>query len=250
MAWVLVALLAAGAPIVASPPAWAIANDPGCDPGTDCTGFEHNAYEVTEGDPYAELTILAAWCCPAGQGQVDYETVSGSATGGEDFRHTSGTLTYAGGGWGQIRVPINDDTAREGEEHFEVRLSNFRGTFVNRGYETAVVTIIDNDEEHPPPAPAPRAAPVARAAPVSREPGGQAPPVWASPGPALVTSESAGVDGQARESNPGATDTQMASSRSEPQGGQRRWLFLTAGALLVAIAGVARARFRARRARA
>jgi hypothetical protein len=143
---VLLVVLVVGGSILAARPAWAVGSDPSCNPGNDCTGFERGTYEVTEGVEYVEINVLAAWCCPVGQGQIDYATVNGSAVGGRDFQHTSGTLTYAGGGWGGIRIPITDDTLAEGREQFQVRLKNFRGTFVNRGHETAVVSILDRTE--------------------------------------------------------------------------------------------------------
>lgn len=142
LALVLTAVVAAGSVVTVTP----VRADEGgahCDPGSNCTGFERNAYEVTEGTAHVDLAVYAAWCCPVGQGAIDYETVDRSAVAGEDYQRTSGTLTYTGHGGARIRVPISDDALSEGAEQFEVRLTNFRGTFVNRGYETAVVTIVD-----------------------------------------------------------------------------------------------------------
>src|SRR5688500_3898007 len=117
---VLVAVAAFGTAVTVAP-AWADESSSSCNPGSDCTGFERNAYEVTEGAEYVDLAVSAAWCCPAGQGQVDYATSDGSAVAGRDYQPTSGTLTYAGHGGGHIRVPIADDTLSEGEEQFVVR---------------------------------------------------------------------------------------------------------------------------------
>lgn len=134
---VAIALLAVGSLLTAASPAWA------CE-GSSCSGFTEDEYEVIEGQGYAELQVSVAWCCPTAQGSIDYETSDLTAIAGQDYRQTSGTLTFAGGGGASIRVPIFFDDFTEGEEQFEVRLTNFRGTFVNRGRETAVVKVVDD----------------------------------------------------------------------------------------------------------
>ena len=130
-------LLAAGSLQIAASPAWA------CE-GDSCSGFTEDEYEVIEGQGYAELQVSVAWCCPTAQGTIDYETSDLTAVAGQDYRQTSGTLTFTGGGGASIRVPIYFDYLTEGEEQFEVNLTNFRGTFVNRGHETAVVKIVED----------------------------------------------------------------------------------------------------------
>lgn len=143
---VLLALLAAGIVLTAASSAWA----DGCEGGS-CTGFEKGEYEVAEAAGYVDLAVFQAWCCPMGQGQIDYHTSDLTALAGEDYQQTSGTLTFAAPansfGRLEIRVPINQDELLEGEQRFEVRLTNFRGTFVNRGRETAVVRILDDDSK-------------------------------------------------------------------------------------------------------
>ena len=60
---------------------------------------------------------------------VDFTTQDGTAIGGpeDDFRHTSGTLTFGFGNTSAIiTIPINQDTLAEGNETFTVRLSNLR----------------------------------------------------------------------------------------------------------------------------
>jgi hypothetical protein len=79
------------------------------------------------------------------QGTIDYYTADLTAVAGQDYTQTAGTLTYTGHGGNTIRVPIIQDGLLEGEEQFEVRLTNFRGSFVNRGRETAVVRILHDD---------------------------------------------------------------------------------------------------------
>lgn len=139
---VFLAMLAAGIVLTAASPAWA----DGCEGGS-CTGFEKGEYEVGEAAGHVDLAVSQAWCCPMGQGQIDYYTSDLTALAGEDYQQTPGTLTFAAPansfGRLEIRVPINQDGLLEGEERFEVRLTNFRGTFVNRGRETAIVRVLD-----------------------------------------------------------------------------------------------------------
>jgi len=139
---VLLGLLTAANQLSAASFAWAD-DDPGaCDAG--CTGFERVEYLVSEAADYVELSVFAPFA-PPGQGQIDYYTADLSAVAGQDYQQTSGTATFLTNGRQDIRVPITQDGLVEGQERFEVRLTNFRGTFVQRGHETAVVTIRDDD---------------------------------------------------------------------------------------------------------
>ena len=60
---------------------------------------------------------------------VHYETVDGTAKAGTDFVAKSGSLTWAHGDRGvkTIRFTIRADSLREGDEDFEIRLSNATG---------------------------------------------------------------------------------------------------------------------------
>lgn len=109
------------------------------------TGFTKSEYQVGESDGYVDLTLHDTFCCPTESGQFDYYTANLSALAGADYEQTSGTMTVATCGPCTIRVPIIGDKLFEGEEQFEVKLTNFRGTFMNRGDTTAVVRILDDD---------------------------------------------------------------------------------------------------------
>ncbi len=75
---------------------------------------------------------------------VDYATADGTATAGEDYTATSGTLTFAAGETGKtVSVPILDDALDEGEETFTLRLSNAQGARIADG--EAVGTIKNSD---------------------------------------------------------------------------------------------------------
>lgn len=130
--------------LTASSPAWA----DGCE-GNSCSGFTQDEYVAVEGAGYAELQVSVAWCCPVAQGAIDYETSDLTALSGQDYQRTSGTLTFTGHGGNVIRVPIIDDGLAEGEERFEVRLTDFKGSFVRRGRERAIVRLLDEAPQPP-----------------------------------------------------------------------------------------------------
>jgi len=73
------------------------------------------------------------------------EKGAGDASDVSDFVPSLGTLKFAGGeGSKTFRVLINDDVYVEGDEHFEVILSNPTGSALGVP-STADITIIDND---------------------------------------------------------------------------------------------------------
>ncbi|GAP97340.1 Calx-beta domain-containing protein [Leptolyngbya sp. NIES-2104] len=75
---------------------------------------------------------------------VNYETIAGTAIAGEDFTANSGTLTIAPGQTtGTIPIAILNDTIREQNESFSVRLSNPTDATITT--ETVTATIVDDD---------------------------------------------------------------------------------------------------------
>ena len=75
---------------------------------------------------------------------VDYTTAAGSATAGEDYTRTSGTLSFAPGETEKtVAVPVLDDAIDEGEETFTLRLSDATGAVIADG--TATGTIENSD---------------------------------------------------------------------------------------------------------
>ena len=78
--------------------------------------------DETAGTIEFEVTVDPA---PRDQVSVDYATVDGVATAGDDFEAASGTLVFGGGETrGTIAVTLLDDAIDEGSETFTVLLSN------------------------------------------------------------------------------------------------------------------------------
>lgn len=75
---------------------------------------------------------------------VDYQTLDGTATDGDDYSASNGTLTFAPGQISKtIMLTTLQDTDEESNEVFSVELSNPVGASISGG--TATVTIIDDD---------------------------------------------------------------------------------------------------------
>jgi uncharacterized delta-60 repeat protein len=81
-----------------------------------------------------------------GNVSVNYQTVAGNATPGEDYVATSGTLNFSDGETSRsFTVQILDDSAIEGNEFFTVRILNATGGAQIGAPDLITVTIIDND---------------------------------------------------------------------------------------------------------
>ncbi|MCL4266213.1 MAG: DUF11 domain-containing protein [Anaerolineae bacterium] len=82
---------------------------------------------------------------------LTYETTDGTAVAGNDYTYTSGTLTLSPGTTqATFTVSITDDSQVEGSETFTVSLANLTNATPGAAM-LAAVTILDNDEETPPP---------------------------------------------------------------------------------------------------
>lgn len=103
--------------------------------------------EVQENTGSATFTVSVT--PPAdSQIEVDYETTDGTATAGNDYSETTGTLTIpAHASSATFEVPITDDDDPEFAENFRATLSNQRGA--NAGIERAdaTCTIAESDIE-------------------------------------------------------------------------------------------------------
>jgi glucose/arabinose dehydrogenase len=77
---------------------------------------------------------------------VDYATSDGTATDRKDYTTARGTLRFAAGETSKsFEVLITDDAFVEGDETFNVTLSNPTGAVLPSAGNTAVITISDND---------------------------------------------------------------------------------------------------------
>lgn len=137
--------------------------------------FSSSTYSGAEG---TEASIDVVLSGPAAQPvSIDFTTSDGSATAGDDYTETSGTLTIpALSDRGSFTVPLLADDVADDGETVNLTLSNpFAATIGDRA--TAVLAISDTppvppaDPGSPPPGPTSSGAPSARpAAPVSGRP--------------------------------------------------------------------------------
>ena len=83
---------------------------------------------------------------------VDYATSNGTATAGQDYTETTGTLTFAANSVASqtVSVPVTDDAVDEAEEEtFTLTLSSAQGASLARGGSTLTVTGTITDDDHP-----------------------------------------------------------------------------------------------------
>ena len=114
----------------------------------DCSGsmpptLSIHDVSIVESDATATFTVVLTPV--SGQGvNVDYTTVSGTATAGADFETTSGSLTFAPGETDQtLSITVYEDALGEGAEEFSVELSGAINAIVADAI--GIGTIIDND---------------------------------------------------------------------------------------------------------
>ncbi len=75
---------------------------------------------------------------------VDWATADGTATAGEDYTATSGTLIFAPGVTSRaVSVAVLDDVVDEGKERFTLTLSNPAGARILDGKATGVIVNVD-----------------------------------------------------------------------------------------------------------
>lgn len=111
--------------------------------------FNASQYAFDESDGAA--TVIVQRGDPIDQSAtIDFNTTAGTATPGVDYSSASGTLTFAvGEATKSIQVPILDDGMVEGDETFNVTLSNPSVSATLASPSSAVVVISDNDAKAP-----------------------------------------------------------------------------------------------------
>jgi sugar lactone lactonase YvrE len=116
--------------------------------GTIPTGvqFSSPSYNTFEGNGPVTITVSRSGDVSSST-SVDYATSDGTATAGSDYTATSGTLAFAAGELSKtVAVPIINDNVYEGDETFNLTLTNpTNGALLTSG--TTVVTINDNDNK-------------------------------------------------------------------------------------------------------
>ena len=119
------------------------------------------AYQVGEAGGLVTITATRAGGSLGGPVSVDYATSDGTATAGSDYDAAAGTLTFGPGEASKsFTVHVTSDTAHEGDEAFQVKLSNAAGGASLGSPAGATVTITDDDA-----APGASDAPARRPAP-------------------------------------------------------------------------------------
>lgn len=108
--------------------------------------FNNTSFSAGEADGTAILRVRRQGGSD-GVLTVDYATVDGTATAGEDYEMANGTVTFADGedGLKIFEITLLDDAVVEGDEILQVQLSNVTGGTLNNP-TTAELTIEDDDE--------------------------------------------------------------------------------------------------------
>ena len=108
-------------------------------------GFAQSNYSVAEDSGIATVSI--ALDTASGRPiTLNYATSNGTATAGDDYTTTSGTVTFAAGELTKnIVIPVRNDTMDEADETVNLTLSNVDGAATGAS-TTAVLTILDDDE--------------------------------------------------------------------------------------------------------
>ena len=100
--------------------------------------------EATEGADEAVEFAVTLSRAASGEVRVDYVTRDGTATAGEDYTFTRGTLTFAAGETEKtVAVPILDDVLDEGSETFTLKLRNAQGAAIADGEATGTIKNAD-----------------------------------------------------------------------------------------------------------
>jgi ribosomal protein L35AE/L33A len=114
-------------------------------PGT--LQFSAATYSVNENGGSATITVTRAGGSNGAVG-VSYTTSNGNASAGSDYTTASGTLSWADGDTSDktFSVPITNDNVYEGDETVNLTLSSPTGGATLGSPNTAVLTIIDNEQ--------------------------------------------------------------------------------------------------------
>jgi len=122
-----------------------IVNDDSTSPGPTVQ-FSTATYGVQEDLGALTVTVTRSGDTSAAA-SVDYKTVDGSAMQKADYEYAAGTITFAPGETSKtLQLLINEDMYAEGNESFNVTLSNASGASLGQ-QSSASVTIVDDTPE-------------------------------------------------------------------------------------------------------
>jgi hypothetical protein len=108
--------------------------------------FDSATYTISESGVTATILVTRTEDAE-GPITVDFTTSNGTATSGQDYATTFGTLFWADGD-SELKgftIPITDDSASEGNETVIITLSNAVGGAVIGSPNPATLTIVDNE---------------------------------------------------------------------------------------------------------
>ncbi|WNC72790.1 Calx-beta domain-containing protein [Thalassotalea psychrophila] len=124
-------------------------NNEGEIPDAGQINFGSIDYLVSENEDSVLITVTRT-DGEYGELKVDYSLQDGTATATSDYEYQAGTLTFTDGEISkQIIINIVDDSTYEGDETFNISLSNLVGDATLGNPSTATVTIIDIDAVPP-----------------------------------------------------------------------------------------------------
>jgi hypothetical protein len=133
--------LAGDATIVKAQGIGTIINDDGAQLAT--LKFDQSSYSVPESLGALTINVTRSGDASAAA-SVEYATNDGTATQKADFEYAAGTLTFAPGETTKtLTVLINEDAHIEGDEIFQLALSNPKGASLDQPSSTSV-TIVDD----------------------------------------------------------------------------------------------------------
>lgn len=109
--------------------------------------FKTTSWPATENDGSVTIGVERIGSDTAGAVTVDFAVSDGTATAGQDFQATSGTLSWADGDAADktFSVAILEDGTLEGPETVQLSLSNPTGNARLGSTSTALIVISDND---------------------------------------------------------------------------------------------------------
>lgn len=112
---------------------------------TQTVQMSATSYSVSEGGKLISIPVFRGGGT-TGKVTVKYATSNGTARSGSDYTSKSGTLSWAVGDSSTrtITIPIINNTTKESNETFSVKLSSVTGAILGTN-KAATVTITDND---------------------------------------------------------------------------------------------------------